>query len=1431
MEKSFRIKANIGKESVVHVPIKQDVDMLEMLSVQLGTDGIYKRHSSNYGVIIGRVVVNGGLGVPNAKISVFVPLSSPDALRPEIKSLYPYKSVNDVDSDGRRYNLLPMRYDDDEHVAVGTFPTQQEVLDNDIYLEIYEKYYKYTTVTNESGDYMLYGVPVGSQTMHMDVDISDIGYLSQKPYHLIDKGYAANMFDSPTKFKGGNSLDLLPQIFTENESIHVYPFWGDEETDEIAITRKDFELSYTISPTCVVMGSVVTDSDQNYISEGCTISEKLGEMSQLQPSAGKIEMMRVTPSGDFEEYVIKDTNLIDENGVFCFQVPMNLNYVTTAEDGKLVRSEDPKNGIPTTARVRFRVSLEGESEDVAASHTMAYLIPSNPESQPIGGNVDSTKYEKVVDIYSTFGNDFGINEEESAETEMRDDCFRDVLWNCVYTVKSYIPRVELTNVDDGSYAMGNSSEHIGIKGVNKSGAEGKTPFPYNKMNLSIPFITWNINQSLRTLFEYEFYDVFGFTLLSRFFKFFKRLRFFFNNAKTYESIQNEDEQFARNIEDTDGVSFDFYNDWVNGCLYFPRVKYAVDYEFCDCKQKPFLGEYANSKYVVNDTCSLDYYYGKVDGYGEPISTAIREAKEKRMVDFGEFDKDNKTNFLLTTGTTRDCIKKCIFDQNEYEGHTWREMSMDQQNDDAPNTFIYRTAEKPLTNGLTLKKVSKVDNNNIQFSYSPLFYNRDKRETYNGFKTDLILLGAIDSRNFHGIPTVKSLRLPRTTATLMHMYRSDASGKNYTGEYSGGPYTWDEGGGYKPIDERAIANEGIIEGEDMKEQGVDVKSGEDVSDLIRSAKNAQSMLHRTNGAFWGSSEYSKINVDNRWVRFWKPWGVIGYLGPHKLYGFLSGINVESSKYFRARTGGNDWEYSDTADWDRGTHCLLGGGLFFGKTNFSAFNSEYVTKPKTCINLSRICELSVQNEDSLTYPDKKSRTGGGTTSDESNINIQFNFCNGVTGDQYPPVINNSSDENFFNTDYVMPDNKNGKWVLRPEKLKNDGKSIWITSRYIELDEKTTRLGLWCFNEPVLWGRWGYCAINSYEVEYVFLTTPELGPGEKPTMSTWYAYEGVRHDYIDDSGKKETDDGYCPRASYVYNNKQFTEKTQGQIIDFDTQPSEHYIQWVGIRTRDKKNGEWTEYHGGKMEKWNDREDSNREYEEINGFIDCEAYFYRATECHQLTYAHPFCSKDNISPTYFTPKNFLWKLKHTYCVEKGTYTNIFTIISNIYGVIGGRLTDKLSDDRINVRYINCGMRGVIGDEEITDYSSRSLFASLNSAKLTLPKNDEDKSYTVSRQYKGMMNMKIDGFDGFLNGMVLKDYYKDGQQSNRIKNTVIHKENGSHDYFRFRYGDDAKFNVIKTKGGNEVHQFPVFENSFYFYFGINPSQTALHKLKNDFLS
>jgi hypothetical protein len=128
----------------------------------------------------------------------------------------------------------------------------EDVLTNQTVLEVYEKYYKYTVKTNESGDYMVFGAPLGNQTIVMDMDLSDIGPFSLSPQDLIRMGKATTDQISGTKFKTSTNLEDLPQIVSYNENISVSPFWGDESICQIRIERVDFDLrqlGIEITPT------------------------------------------------------------------------------------------------------------------------------------------------------------------------------------------------------------------------------------------------------------------------------------------------------------------------------------------------------------------------------------------------------------------------------------------------------------------------------------------------------------------------------------------------------------------------------------------------------------------------------------------------------------------------------------------------------------------------------------------------------------------------------------------------------------------------------------------------------------------------------------------------------------------------------------------------------------------------------------------------------------------------------------------------------------------------------------------------------------------------------------------------------------------------------------------------------------------------------
>ena len=462
--KTYRIRAKVGDETenVINVKLDQHYDSFEILSLKIDQENFYKTYESDYGVVVGRVIANGGFGVPNAKVSIFIESDNDDDI--ESRIFYPYKSPRSKNNDGIRYNLLTDFLDKACYQNVGTFPNKRLVLDNDDVIDVFDKYYRYTTVTNNAGDYMIFGVPTGSQRLHVDIDLSDIGMLSQRPRDMVYKGYDINLFDSPNKFKQDTNLDSLAQIKTQDLGLYVYPFWGDtsDGVDNIAVTRADIQLDYKFEPTCVFMGSIITDTGSNAIGKNCTSTEKAGKMSELIAGEGSIEMIRKTYDGKVEEFQVKGNRVIDGDGVWCYQIPMNLDYIMTDEFGNIAPSDNPEKGIPTRTRVRFRISLDDAPDDNTARKRCRYLVPNNPR-------LDEERYPQFT---KTKEPDYEFG------SRTREESFKDLLWNKVYTVKNYVPRLQKNRkVTD--------RKHTGIKLINHH--EANNPMPYNNVDIKLGF--------------------------------------------------------------------------------------------------------------------------------------------------------------------------------------------------------------------------------------------------------------------------------------------------------------------------------------------------------------------------------------------------------------------------------------------------------------------------------------------------------------------------------------------------------------------------------------------------------------------------------------------------------------------------------------------------------------------------------------------------------------------------------------------------------------------------------------------------------------------------------------------------------------------------------------------------------------------------------
>jgi len=458
MMEKFRIKTDIGSNQKITVELQQSFDLLEILSLKLTQKDIYTSLCSDYGVVVGRITVNNGFGVPNAKISIFVPLSEEDEDDPVISELYPYKSPSDLNEDGFRYNLLPARKQHGGHEATGTFPDQLDILTRDEILEVYEKYYKYTVKTNDAGDFMIWGVPIGQQILHVDLDLSDIGCFSLRPYDFIINGASVGQFKNNYEFDASENLNSLPQIKTFDKTIEVYPFWGNPELCDISITRTDFDLSeygLKIEPNAYLIGGTYTDSDKMSINKNCTPKKKMGKKCELITKSGIVEGIRFTSQYDEDgkpllEY-IENLGTIDDEGSFMILLPMNMEYIYTNEFGENEYTNNPNIGIPTSSCYRLRLSLNDSG--LSRTRTIgSYLVPNireynDEESKSYSFSLDFQDYpEDSIDLILNSSDGFFQPK----------DYFYRVTYNKVYTVSSF----------NGSHFKGNTMEKdrfLGIK--------------------------------------------------------------------------------------------------------------------------------------------------------------------------------------------------------------------------------------------------------------------------------------------------------------------------------------------------------------------------------------------------------------------------------------------------------------------------------------------------------------------------------------------------------------------------------------------------------------------------------------------------------------------------------------------------------------------------------------------------------------------------------------------------------------------------------------------------------------------------------------------------------------------------------------------------------------------------------------------------------
>ena len=572
MNKSQRIYLDTGttqNDKYIITQLEQDVDFIEFMSMDIYTVDAYQNFNSDYGVLVGRVIANGGVGIPNAKISIFIPLTDTDAQDGTIASIYPYKTPRDKNSDGKRYNLLPRVSQYNPKTGVyspkqpfGSFPIKPEIVTNQDFLGVYKKYYKYTALTNSAGDYMIFGVPIGTQTVHMSVDITDIGKYSMNNASMVTMGYSPNLFiDNNSKIKPSNDLNDLPNIETQEISVDIISFWGDTNNFTIGITRQDFRIRATLVNTFTVFGSSFTDGDNamwgdNYNGQelsdlfrarddaNATIgmyTKRIGiidEQIYYYPpniSDGDIDVGNVDPTVDMILLGKTEYSTYKRDGDFVLLISCNRNKVITDEMGNPIPVDyTSPNGIFTEFRGFIIFEIGGD------------IIPMNFTGS-IGNNTTLTPFRMILKFpqYATMGNSFGVPNNGSIDLNTP----QTIAWrkqnykfqaNKFYSISRFHPTIFHSSTDDTN----DDTTRFFVKDA--------INVPYNQD----PF--WNS----------------GIILTS-----------------DYQDYENSQAQFPNNTVVEGGTS-GFGSNWINLSIYFPQIGFlSSGYAYVDYVRSTTLFQY------------------------------------------------------------------------------------------------------------------------------------------------------------------------------------------------------------------------------------------------------------------------------------------------------------------------------------------------------------------------------------------------------------------------------------------------------------------------------------------------------------------------------------------------------------------------------------------------------------------------------------------------------------------------------------------------------------------------------------------------------------------------------------------------------------------------------------------------------------------------
>lgn len=207
-----------------NVSVKHTIDTLDTFNVYNNVVNSLPIQSSNTGVVFGKLEAIQQINDPKSPSErVKIPLRSvPIGI---FNPSTDFPQAVSVDQNGNRLRLNFSKFANVSLHATNYFNQQSKDFDDNFLLTNTElksipEHYKMMTTTNENGEFIIYNVPIGNQTLIFDVDLLKQG--------LTKEEVALNFFPYPTD--ENPNIDSVPHFFSRQIPIEVFPAWGDFQT-------------------------------------------------------------------------------------------------------------------------------------------------------------------------------------------------------------------------------------------------------------------------------------------------------------------------------------------------------------------------------------------------------------------------------------------------------------------------------------------------------------------------------------------------------------------------------------------------------------------------------------------------------------------------------------------------------------------------------------------------------------------------------------------------------------------------------------------------------------------------------------------------------------------------------------------------------------------------------------------------------------------------------------------------------------------------------------------------------------------------------------------------------------------------------------------------------------------------------------------------